>query len=129
MKKIGVILIIVAVFGVGIFFALGGNDKNSSNNSQTLATETSTNTSTNNSDSTTTFTKEEVAKHSTSSDCWTIIDGGVYNLTSFVSQHPGGAREISRVCGIDGTSLFNGNRQHTGEADAQLAKLKIGTLN
>ena len=47
--------------------------------------------------------KIEVAKHNNASDCWSIIDGNVYNLTSWISQHPGGQAAIKSLCGIDGS--------------------------
>merc|ERR1712054_717719 len=31
----------------------------------------------------------EVAKHTTKTDCWVVVDGQVLNVTSFLSQHPG----------------------------------------
>lgn len=55
----------------------------------------------------------EVALHNTPEDCWSVVNGKVYDLTKFVSQHPGGADKISGICGRDGTSAFNG--QHRGE--------------
>jgi cytochrome b involved in lipid metabolism/uncharacterized membrane protein len=77
---------------------------------------------------TTTYTKAQVAKHSTKSDCWSIINKKVYNLTSYVSNHPGGSAVISAICGKDGTSAFSG--QHSGEATptSVLSGLVIGTL-
>lgn len=36
-----------------------------------------------------TFTREEVAKHSTAKALWTVIDGDVYDLTDFADMHPG----------------------------------------
>lgn len=84
------------------------------------------------------YTTEVVAKHSTKSDCWTIIDGAVYDVTSYVAQHPGGT-EILRACGADGTTLFQQRKTTSGEvvgsgsshsssAKSQLESLKIGSL-
>jgi cytochrome b involved in lipid metabolism len=69
-----------------------------------------------------------VAAHKTGSDCWSIINKKVYNLTSYVSNHPGGTAVISAICGKDGTSAFSG--QHGGQATptSVLSGLIIGTL-
>lgn len=56
----------------------------------------------------TTYTAEEVAKHNTAEDCWSIVDGNVYDLTDWVNQHPGGAGAISKMCGTDATQAFQG---------------------
>ncbi len=50
---------------------------------------------------------EIVAKHSSQSDCWTIIDGVVYDITSYVSFHPGGLDTILQACGVDATEDFH----------------------
>ncbi len=72
-----------------------------------------------------------VSTHSSKSDCWTTIDGSVYNITEFVSSHPGGD-VIVQACGTDGTDLFNnreGNgKKHSPTADVILAKYKIGEI-
>ena len=75
-----------------------------------------------------TYTLADVAEHSTENDCWTTVNGGVYNLTSFVHSHPGGVARIIQICGIDGTSKFM--NQHSGQSrpESELASLKIGTL-
>lgn len=70
-----------------------------------------------------------VAKHASKSDCWTIVNGSVYNITSYVPVHPGGVAEIVRACGVDSTDLFNSIMQHGRRADSELASLKIGVLN
>ena len=86
-----------------------------------------------------TFTTEQVAEHDSSSDCWTIINGDVYDITSYVSEHPGGS-EITRACGIDGTTLFESRETESGQsvgsgtphsssAQSQLQQFKIGTLS
>jgi L-lactate dehydrogenase (cytochrome) len=33
----------------------------------------------------------EVSKHSTAEDCWVVVNGKVYDLTTFAPEHPGGA--------------------------------------
>ena len=37
-----------------------------------------------------TFSLSEVKQHHGLESCWSIIDGFVYDLTSFVHLHPGG---------------------------------------
>lgn len=48
---------------------------------------------------------KELSDHSSDFDCWTAVDGIVYNVTSFVSMHPGG-RKILRGAGKDATDIF-----------------------
>lgn len=85
------------------------------------------------------YSSEEVANHKTASDCWTIIDGKVYDITAYVSRHPGG-NEILRACGADGSTLFNNRTSSDGQkigsgtphsrtAASQLEQFKIGTLS
>ena len=45
----------------------------------------------------------EISKHSTAKDCWSIVNGNVYNLTTYVQSHPGGAGVIKNICGRDGS--------------------------
>ena len=74
------------------------------------------------------YTAAQVATHKTGSDCWSIINKKVYNLTSYVSSHPGGTAVISAICGKDGTAAFSG--QHGGQAapTSVLSGLLLGTL-
>jgi len=53
-----------------------------------------------------TYTTEEVSKHSTKGDCWLIIKGQVYNVTEFLSIHPGGSSILVSVGGQDATEYF-----------------------
>jgi hypothetical protein len=74
------------------------------------------------------FSAEDVAQHATAEDCWTIVDGNVYDVTPFVSRHPGGLAAISQICGVDGTELFSGKHGSDSAPNSQLESLKIGTL-
>jgi cytochrome b involved in lipid metabolism len=76
----------------------------------------------------TTYTAADVAAHADVSSCWSIIDGNVYDLSSWISQHPGGEQAILSLCGKDGSAIFHG--QH-GDAQKQadiLATMKIGVF-
>merc|ERR1719515_300598 len=53
------------------------------------------------------YTMEEVAKHTTKDDCWVVVAGQVLNVTSFLSQHPGGELAILTFAGKDATEEFN----------------------
>lgn len=74
------------------------------------------------------YTMTQVQQHNTAADCWAAIDGSVYDLTSWVNQHPGGADRITALCGTDATAQFAGQHGSNAQAQAQLARLKIGTL-
>ena len=54
---------------------------------------------------------EEVAKHCSEADAWIIVDGKVYDVTDYVSIHPGGDA-ILRNVGDDSSAGFHGN-QHS----------------
>ena len=49
------------------------------------------------------FTRSEVAQHNTDSDCWVIVSDKVYNVTTFLDDHPGGKRAIMMYAGKDAT--------------------------
>jgi len=82
--------------------------------------------------STVTLTLNEVAKHNNAADCWMIISGKVYNVTSTVNSHPGGAGPILKYCGQDGTLGFQTKDygpNHSGTAYSLLSNYLIGNLN
>eukprot|EP00448_Togula_jolla_P024662 CAMPEP_0170591762 /NCGR_PEP_ID=MMETSP0224-20130122/12574_1 /TAXON_ID=285029 /ORGANISM="Togula jolla, Strain CCCM 725" /LENGTH=1051 /DNA_ID=CAMNT_0010915643 /DNA_START=49 /DNA_END=3204 /DNA_ORIENTATION=+ len=53
------------------------------------------------------YTMEEVAKHTTKQDCWVVVNGQVLDVTSFLSEHPGGELAILTFAGKDATEEFN----------------------
>jgi len=74
------------------------------------------------------FSLTEVAGHSSSSDCWSVVGGSVYDLSSWVSRHPGGAKAIISMCGRDSSDSFNNQHGSSKKAKAALILLKIGEL-
>lgn len=84
------------------------------------------------------ISEDMVADHNTNNDCWTIINDNVYNVTDYVSGHPG-REEILRACGTDASTLFNrretnngeqigSGTPHSGHAASVLEEHKIGRL-
>lgn len=74
------------------------------------------------------ITMAVVAAHNTQASCYTVVSGVVYDVTSWIAQHPGGSSAILSMCGKDGTAAFTG--QHGGQARpaSELASFKLGAL-
>merc|ERR1711953_812608 len=53
------------------------------------------------------YSMEEVAKHTTKSDCWVVLHNRVLDVTSFLSSHPGGELAILTFAGKDATAEFD----------------------
>ncbi len=75
-----------------------------------------------------TYTLAEVALHASSSSCWSVVNGGVYDLTNWIKQHPGGADKIIAICGKDGSASFNSQHEGAPKQANILAGFKIGVL-
>ncbi len=75
-----------------------------------------------------TFTMEEIAKHADKESCYSAIDGKVYDLTAWMEKHPGGAGNILKICGKDGTAAFSGKHEGSAQAKAALPDYLIGEL-
>ncbi len=129
----------VVIAGVLIYTRQNKNDTSASITSQT--TNSPTNSSSSKSDSnsqqaTATYSIQDVAKHNSTSDCWLIVSGNVYNVTDFITQHPGG-QVIANYCGRNATQAFEGERSHRdGETDSsgntasqELSKHLLGKLS
>merc|ERR1719517_246400 len=53
------------------------------------------------------LTMAEVEKHTTKTDCWVVLNDRVLDVTSFLSQHPGGELAILTFAGKDATAEFD----------------------
>jgi cytochrome b involved in lipid metabolism len=71
---------------------------------------------------------QEVAKHSSASDCWSVVNGNVYNLTSYIQSHPGGQSVIKNICGKDGSAAFTNQHSNQGKPNNVLQGFLIGAL-
>ena len=74
------------------------------------------------------YTLAQVKAHASASSCWAVISGGVYNLTAWIGQHPGGPDVIKAMCGTDGTASFTAMHSSSATAKAALGTLQIGVI-
>jgi len=135
MKKLSTIslfifaVIVIAILTAGLVFyqnkkdITGGDTQNQNANQVTSSQK---------------FSLEDVAKHSTEGDCWIIIEGKVYNITSYFGKHPGGNDTMSATCGKDATNAYktrdsyatsSGSKtEHSKRAQNLLDNYYIGNL-
>ena len=50
---------------------------------------------------------EEVQKHKSKDSCWVILYGSVWDVTFFLSEHPGGSKIILNLAGADATGEYD----------------------
>ena len=71
---------------------------------------------------------KQVKKHDTSTDCWSIVNRKVYNLTGWISKHPGGSSRIIAMCGKNASRGFNAQHTSAKAPAFNLAKYQIGVV-
>ena len=74
------------------------------------------------------YTLAKVKENDSASSCWSAINGNVYDLTKWISSHPGGASAIRGLCGTDGTSSFNARHRGQSNPTSTLAGYLLGPL-
>jgi cell division septation protein DedD len=75
------------------------------------------------------YTMAQVRANNTARSCWTAIDGVVYDLTRWISNHPGGSSAILFLCGTDGTNAFSAQHQNQARPAVRLDSYRLGPLN
>lgn len=69
-----------------------------------------------------------VAQHASSADCWSIVNGSVYNLTGWIGLHPGGSGVISAMCGIDASAAYTAQHRTQSKPAGKLAAYRLGAI-
>jgi hypothetical protein len=74
------------------------------------------------------YTMDQVKANNTASSCWSLINGNVYDLTAWITSHPGGSSAIRGLCGVDGTTSFNARHRGQSSPTATLSRYLLGPL-
>ena len=74
------------------------------------------------------YTMANVRANNSKGSCWSVINGYVYDLTKWISSHPGGEGAIISLCGKDGTNEFVAQHKGQGKAEARLSGYVLGLL-
>ena len=74
------------------------------------------------------LSNSEIKTHNLKSDCWSIVNANVYNLTSYVKSHPGGASVIANICGKDGSKAFVNQHNTQGKPNNVLSNFLLGPV-
>ncbi|KAM3964781.1 uncharacterized protein ACR2FA_001172 [Aphomia sociella] len=73
------------------------------------------------------ITLAEVSSHDTPQDCWVVIYDRVYDITTFLEEHPGGADIMLEYAGQDASTAFRSSG-HTRSTSRALDRFLVGEL-
>lgn len=74
------------------------------------------------------YTMTQVRANNSASNCWSVIDDSVYDLTKWINSHPGGSGAIVGLCGTDASSAFSSKHGNQSRPAAQLSSYRLGPL-
>ncbi|RVE74529.1 hypothetical protein OJAV_G00022970 [Oryzias javanicus] len=74
------------------------------------------------------YTLEEIRVHNMNNDTWLIIHDKVYDISSFLEEHPGGEEVLLEQGGADATESFE-DVGHSLDAREMLQQYYIGELH
>lgn len=131
MKKENIVGIVgtILIIGLVAYFSFDYFNKNEPAviKSDSTVTNQSSNTNTNEG----ILTATTVENHRVEDDCWLIISGNVYAVSSYLNSHPGGRDIIIPYCGQDATQAFStqgGQGSHSSFASSELAAYVVGAI-
>ncbi|XP_074296037.1 cytochrome b5 [Silene latifolia] len=71
---------------------------------------------------------QEAAEHNSKDDCWVVIHGKVYDVTSYIDEHPGGDDVFLDAKGKDAKEEFD-DAGHSQDARDLMEKFCVGELD
>ncbi|KAL7163735.1 hypothetical protein ACSBR2_039789 [Camellia fascicularis] len=74
------------------------------------------------------YTMREASQHNTKDDCWVVIDGKVYDVSTYLDEHPGGDDVMVAATGKDATDEFE-DAGHSKSARELMETFRIGELD
>ncbi|PIA33789.1 hypothetical protein AQUCO_04000089v1 [Aquilegia coerulea] len=74
------------------------------------------------------YSLKEAGEHNTRDDCWVVVDGKVYDVSSYLDEHPGGDDVLLKATGKDATDEFN-DAGHSKDAIQLMEEFCIGELD
>ncbi|XP_067686671.1 fatty acid desaturase 2-like [Haliotis asinina] len=74
------------------------------------------------------FSVEEVTSHNKADDKWLIINGNIYDITTWAKKHPGGAKVISHYAGEDATDAWVAFHKDRESVEKYMKALQIGVV-
>ena len=79
------------------------------------------------------YTFDDVQQHRSQDSCWVVLYGSVYDVTSFLPEHPGGSKIILQLAGTDATEEYDpihppGTLEESLPPEAKLGEFDESTL-
>ena len=73
------------------------------------------------------YTLKEIEEHSSKESLWLLIENGVYDVSKFMEEHPGGPEPLLDWAGKDATDAFE-DVGHSVNARELMSEYKVGEL-
>eukprot|EP00796_Vickermania_ingenoplastis_P006260 gene6260-4509_t len=74
------------------------------------------------------YTLEDIKDKNTRAEAWFVLHNKVYNITSFLDNHPGGRDVLIHNAGKDASKAFDDNN-HSNEAKKMVRQFYVGELH
>lgn len=72
--------------------------------------------------------KDQISQHNNENSCWIILHNKVYDISTFLMQHPGGEEVLLEQAGKDATDYFE-DIGHSTDAKDLLPQYLVGELH